>query len=135
MSQRTLPFGPENRREEMRQQTIAFHRTHPEVWREFCRLALAQAAKGFTQYSARTLWEVLRWHFDTPGEDAFKLNDHYPPFYARAFMRLHPEHVGFFSLRKQRSAEWRPKKRPDMKPPSVSPDDELDERDEWPLAP
>jgi hypothetical protein len=61
---------------------------------------------GFTAYSMRTIWEVLRWQTDSGrirlrSGEKWKLNDHYAPFYARLLMANHPELKGFFEVRKR----------------------------------
>jgi hypothetical protein len=82
-----------------------FHRENPKVYRLLCSLARDAKKKGFTHYSMRTIWELLRWEADihiNQGESSFKLNDHYPPFYARLIMSREPDLAGFFELRGSR---------------------------------
>lgn len=86
---------------------MAFHRAHPEVLALFERFTLERIGLGFKNYSADAIFHRIRWEMARPtyakGEE-FKLNDHYTAFYARAFMRQHPEHEGFFRTRVQKSA-------------------------------
>lgn len=92
----------------MRDQCIAFHKAHPEVWDRFEALALELIASGVEHYGVATIWEVLRWESDSgqiAGGGAFKLNNNYRAFYARAFARRHPKHAGFFRLRRQRTED------------------------------
>lgn len=77
-----------------------FLREQPEVYPKFCELARAARAAGFKRYSARTIAERIRWHFQVEaGAEGFKLNDHYTPPMARLLERDDPSFVGFFEDR------------------------------------
>lgn len=78
-----------------------YHAANPHVWEEFERRALTMIAAGRPRYSARTIVEAIRWHFDaqTTSGDGFKINDHHSAYYARLFVAKHPEHREFFSLK------------------------------------
>lgn len=82
----------------------AFHLRNPHVYSLFERFALEAASAGREKIGARLIWERMRWYlrFETTdrAERGLKLNDHYPPYYARMFLRRHPELEGFFELRK-----------------------------------
>lgn len=104
--QLALPVDKRTRYDEMREQCIEFDRQHPEVWRWFCRLTFDLIARGFKHYAVNSVFERIRWELDKVGGDGkaqFKLNNNYRPFYARRFMRLYPEHDGFFRTREQSS--------------------------------
>jgi uncharacterized protein YbjT (DUF2867 family) len=77
-----------------------FHMANPQVWELFERFSLALAATG-RRGGARLVWERMRWELitTTRGAVEFKLNDHFPPFYARLFLERHPELAGFFETR------------------------------------
>ncbi|GJM43455.1 MAG: hypothetical protein DHS20C21_02970 [Gemmatimonadota bacterium] len=80
-----------------------FHAANPHVYELFCRFAFDVVEAGHRRFSARTIWERMRWELRVQtrrrtGE--LKLNDHYPPYYARKFMADHPECEGLFSLRR-----------------------------------
>ena len=81
-----------------------FHRANPEVYTLLLRKARQARAKGKTKYSMRAIWEVVRWDLNVTSTDvnqnAFKLNDHYVPHYARLIMDQNPEFEGFFELRR-----------------------------------
>jgi hypothetical protein len=81
-----------------------WHHANPHVYSEFKRLAFEMKATGRQRYSARTIMEVLRWHYDikTKG-DVFELNDNFTPIYVRMLMYYHPEFSDFFELRTVRS--------------------------------
>jgi hypothetical protein len=68
--------------------------------------ALALVRRGWRHYGIRALWEAAR--FDRalevgPGEDGYKLNDHYTSRLARDLMGKYPELEGFFETRELRS--------------------------------
>lgn len=94
-----------SRFDQMRDECQRFHVAHPEVWDEFVRLAFIAINRGHKSYGARALWGVMRWNSDMGDgdQDAFRLNDHHSPFYARRFHRMYPDHDGFFQLREQKS--------------------------------
>lgn len=77
-----------------------FHKANPSVYAAFERFALEALARRH-RIGARMIWERMRWELllSTRGGGEFKLNDHYTPFYARLFMREHPEHAGCFEVR------------------------------------
>jgi len=74
--------------------------THPEIWHAFVKYTFQLISAGRTHHSARDVLHRIRW--DTvlsDGDAAFKINDHWSPFYARKFHQCYPEHNGFFELR------------------------------------
>jgi len=105
------PLGPlfddTTRESQLRAETIRFHEAHPEVWRLFEQFALELVSSGVNIGGAKAIWERLRWETqvnpDYRGREV-KLNNNYTAFYARAFLRKHPKHEGFFRTRTQPSA-------------------------------
>ena len=96
------------RLDEMRFQVKAFHSKHPEVWDLFVRFTKEILRRGFKHYSVNAIFERIRWEVDTVGRNdqyEFKLNNNYRAFYARRFMRMYPQHDGFFRTRRQTSQE------------------------------
>lgn len=94
------------RYEELREDVLRFHGQHPKVWVLFKKFTLERVSRGFQHYSVNAIFERIRWETDqaiVDGKSTFKLNNNYRPFYARAFMRKHPEHEGFFRTRHQLS--------------------------------
>tara|TARA_R110002074_G_scaffold312013_1_gene482784 strand:+ start:185 stop:481 length:297 start_codon:yes stop_codon:yes gene_type:complete len=73
---------------------------HPEFWEKFREMTFSTIQRGRTRYSARTIWEVMRWHTTIDSGGRFKCEDCWVPFFARKFMYEHPQHEGFFSLKK-----------------------------------
>lgn len=81
-----------------------WHFANPHIFHEFKKLAFEMKATGRKRYSARTIVEVMRWHYDlkTKG-DVFELNDNFTPIYVRLLIHHYPEFDGFFELREVRS--------------------------------
>lgn len=96
-----------SRLDEMRDECLRFHKQHPRVWDLFVKFTLGRIDRGFKNYSARGIFQRIRWETEEAqtSEIEFKLNDHHSPFYARRFMRMYPQHDGFFRTRKQISAD------------------------------
>jgi len=83
-----------------------YHRKNPHIWNEFQRLTLALIARGVKHYSARTIIHYIRMNTQLKeNNSSFKINDHISPYYARKFMQEHPEHDGFFKVRRSRVDE------------------------------
>ena len=95
------------RLEELREACQRFHEANPDVWELFVKFTNDRIGLGFKNYGANAIIERIRWETDSGSTDSsqFKVNDHFPPFYARRFMAMYPEHKGFFRLRKQTSQD------------------------------
>ena len=93
------------RADEMLEHVHDFHEQHPEVWDLFVRFTFEMINRGFNNYSANAIFERIRWEKDSGGDGKtqFKLNNNYRAFYARRFMNIMPEHLGFFRTRLQTS--------------------------------
>jgi hypothetical protein len=89
---------------------VRFHHANPDVWPLFKRFALQAAARGHRHYSSRAIFERIRWHADveTDDGDGLKLNNNFPPYFARLFHRAHPELDGFFRNRELITADREP---------------------------
>lgn len=79
-----------------------YHNQNPHVYKEFEKITLHTIAKGFKNYSAKGIFEVIRWQTGVTSNDIFKVNNNYTPFYARMFEDSHPEHKDFFRKRESR---------------------------------
>lgn len=108
----------ENRLEEMRKQVSEYHKRHPEVWDLFVSFSFQMINKGYKNYSAKAVFERIRWEKDAGGNGIteFKIGNNHPSFYARRFMKMYPEYDGFFRTRKQTSEDAPPTYKPEMKP-------------------
>jgi hypothetical protein len=81
-----------------------FHAENPRVYELFRERAF-QMRRVRERYSARTIIEVIRWHFDVASSgDVFEINGDFVPLYARLLIYHHPEEfIDFFELRCVRS--------------------------------
>jgi len=93
------------RYDEMRDQFVAFHRAHPEVFDLFVRFTFELISTSRTHGAAKTIIERLRWETSVVLQrgDDFKINNNHAPFYARLFLHRYPQHAGFFRTREQTS--------------------------------
>lgn len=77
-----------------------YDKEHPRTWELFLHYSIKTKAKGFQNYSAKAIFELIRWHEGLPqGHDAFKIDNIYTADYARKLMNLKPEFKGFFRTR------------------------------------
>lgn len=77
---------------------------NPHIWQEFLKIARQAKVKGFTRYSAKGIFEIIRWETGVTGNDAFKVNNNYTPDYARKAATLFPEEFAdFFRVREVRA--------------------------------
>jgi len=105
----------------MREQCVRYHKKHPKVWKLFEQFTFELIERGFKHNAVSTVFERIRWETDqadVEGRSTFKINNNYKPFYARRFMKKHPDHEGFFRTRKQSS-----KKEPATNLPELGPKD------------
>lgn len=72
---------------------------NPEIWNAFVYYTFQTIYKGFTKYSAKGIFEILRWHTGVNGTGHFKVNNIYTPDYARKFIKKYPHHKDFFEKR------------------------------------
>lgn len=79
-----------------------YHQENPQVYVEFEKFAFKTIARGFKNYSAKGIFELIRWHTGVTAKDKYKVNNNYTPFYARMFEKNHPDHKDFFRKRESR---------------------------------
>ncbi len=79
----------------------AYHQENPQVYEEFKKFTYKTIKKGFKNYSAKGIFELIRWHsgVSANGEDGFKVNNNYTSFYARLFEKQHPDQKDYFRKR------------------------------------
>jgi hypothetical protein len=77
-----------------------YNTDNPKIWAEFVRLSFEAKKKGFKRYSAKGIFELIRWNTKIEGNDGFKLNNNYHAYYSRKMMEDYPEFKGFFEIRK-----------------------------------
>lgn len=78
----------------------AYHEANPHIYIEFADMTRRTINRGFKHYSAKGIFELMRWHTGVSADrDCFKINNNYTSFYARLFEENHPQHKGFFRKR------------------------------------
>jgi len=80
---------------------LKYHEEHPNIYDEFKRWTFDRIRSGYSNFGANSIVEKIRW--ETPvGADgkALKCNNNFAAGYARLFEKDHPEHQGFFRMRK-----------------------------------
>ena len=87
-----------------------YDQDNPEIWILFKKYSLEAMLKGFKNYSANGIFEVIRWHTGANGNDNFKVNNNYRPDYARKMMTENEAFRGFFRIREIRA--YRPDEQP-----------------------
>lgn len=77
-----------------------FNTNNPKVYYLFKRFTMQAINRGAKKMGAQMIIERIRWYtsVETTG-DIFKINNDYAAYYARLFMREHPQHDGFFRTR------------------------------------
>lgn len=83
----------------------AYNKRHPEVYREFDKMARLIIELGIYKFSANLIYERMRWEQEILSEvyeDMPKLDGVWVPFYARLWLRSNPEHSDFFVIRSGR---------------------------------
>jgi hypothetical protein len=79
-----------------------YHHDNPGVYEAFKKYTFEAIGKGFKHISSDFILHIVRWHTPVTGDDDFKINNNYTPFYARLFMNEHPQYEGLFRLRKSK---------------------------------
>jgi hypothetical protein len=80
------------------------HAKRPHVYELFCRFTNYAIERGRRNFSVSIIIERIRWETNIErGEDGFKINNNHRAYYARLWMRNHPEHEGFFRTRELRA--------------------------------
>lgn len=79
-----------------------YDRRNPEIWRKFKEIAFSLIETGVKHYGSRAIFEVIRFHRATSGDDAFKINNNLTAYYARKFKEAFPDHADFFETRDSR---------------------------------
>lgn len=77
-----------------------FHQKNPAIFQLFTRYTKQAVESGRDHYSAKAIIERIRWHtmVETTGSE-FKICNNHTAYYARHFVRCHPEHEGFFRMK------------------------------------
>ena len=94
------------RLDEIQEQVNRYDEKYPKVWDRFVELTFDRINVGFKNYSVKAIIERIRWDMSDIGADGFaefKISNNIAPFYARKFMKIYPDHDGFFKTRIQTS--------------------------------
>lgn len=79
-----------------------FHSDNPHIYDLFKQFAQQVIRRGYKRFSSIAIFDRIRWELNVerhaPG-DSFKINQNYTPYYARLWMKDHPDHDGFFETR------------------------------------
>jgi hypothetical protein len=94
-----------------------FDAANPRFWILFESFTQAVIDRGFTKFSVANIYERVRWEVQiaTDSDDGFKLNNNHRAYYARKWLKLHPEYPKFFEIRitrQERKAQWPLPKKP-----------------------
>jgi hypothetical protein len=77
-----------------------FHTDNPHIYLLFRHFALEAIKAGRNILSANMIAERIRWETTvTTKGDGYKINNNYRAYYARMFMREHPDLDGCFRVR------------------------------------
>jgi hypothetical protein len=78
----------------------AYIAANAHVYRTFCRMALDAQRRGMARWSAKGIFEVMRYMgFATMGAESYKLPNDFTSRFSRRAMAEHPCLVGFFETR------------------------------------
>lgn len=77
-----------------------FHAENPHIFDLFKKFAVYVRSKGYRNYSAKVIFERIRWHVNVETSDKeFKINNNYKAYYTRLLEDVDPRFVGFFRKR------------------------------------
>lgn len=98
-----------NRYEELKEAFFRYHHKNPDVLELFEKFTFELIAAGHEKGSTAMIIERIRWETRINPEyrdrDEFKISNNHKPFYARVFMKLHPEYDGFFDTNRMFSKD------------------------------
>lgn len=79
-----------------------YHKRNPGIYKLFRQFALEAKRKGFQRYSAKGIFELIRWHTAEGSKTGqYKVDNNYHAEYARKLMLEEPEFRGFFRIRQR----------------------------------
>jgi hypothetical protein len=95
MSQDEFEFNDES---ELYREWRIYHRKNPRIYQLICKFAKQAIARGFEEYAIATIWERLRWHLqiEIRSDEEFKLPNNHRAYYARLWLKDHPQYPYFF---------------------------------------
>ena len=93
--------------EERKKEWWEWHRANPLVWEYFERFSLEAVSKGRKKISHWLIINRIRWEvvMTTTGAD-FKICNNHIAFYARLFVKVHPQYRFIFNLKRMVDEPW-----------------------------
>ena len=79
-----------------------YHEENPHVYEWFKYFAYEAVRSGHTKLSAWLVMNRVRWEtsIKTRNDDGFKISNNHIAYYARLFMREHPQYGDFFRVKR-----------------------------------
>jgi len=86
---------------DLKKKFITYNSKNPAVWQLFKKYTLMAIKSGRKTYSAKAIFERIRWFHEIEGRDSlgFKLSNNHTAYYSRLFMERYPQYRGFFKLK------------------------------------
>lgn len=100
------------RLDEILEEVDKYDEKYPDVWDRFVALTFDRINIGFKNYSVNAIIQRIRWDMTDIGANGiteFKISNNIAPIYSRKFMKIYPNHDGFFRTRIQTSTFERAK--------------------------
>ena len=76
-----------------------YDNANPHIYELFKRFAFEAIDSGREYFSAEAIVNRVRWETMISGDDDYKINNNYKPFYSRKFMNEFPQYNNFFRTR------------------------------------
>lgn len=94
---------------QLEQEFWLFHNDNPNVYQLLCKSAQEVIDKNYSQFAIACLWEHMRWELTVvTGDVNFVLPNNHRAYYARLWLRDHPEFPKFFKTTMLRSVRDEP---------------------------
>jgi len=79
---------------------LAYHQANPRVYQLVNHFAEDAMRRGHSQYGIAAIWEKVRWEITVNTrsniESEFKMPNNHRAYYARMWLKDHPDHPDFF---------------------------------------
>jgi hypothetical protein len=106
MSEAKLGEQPQG---QLEQEFWKFHADYPHVYTHLCNYTQEVLDQGYTEFAIACVWEHMRWELTVRTRDKnFILPNNHRAYYARLWLREHPEHPKFFRITMLRSVRDEP---------------------------
>ena len=85
-----------------------FDQDNPRIYELLCKFIDQAIARGFRRLGMQMLYERVRWEVMIETTDTeFKLNNNHVAYYARKWLREHPQYPDFFATRRVKGdSDW-----------------------------